>query len=160
MQGDEVDDIIEQWLHVRPDADVSPFAVLSRITRLARHLGKARAAAFADSSLEPWEWDVLAALRRAAAPLTPKELIAQTMVTSGTMTNRIDNLVARGFVERVAHDSDRRSHRVRLTDDGLDRVDAALDALLEAEHRILDGVSHDDRARLAALLRQLASGLG
>lgn len=156
---DEVDEIIAQWVRVRPDADVAPFAVLSRLTRLARRLQRVRAAAFADAGIEAWEWDVLAALRRADGALTPKELIAQTMVTSGTMTNRIDNLVARGLVERIANDADRRSTRIRLTDDGLDRVDSALDALLDAEHRVLAGMSDDDRRRLARLLRSLGEGL-
>lgn len=160
MQGeDDVDGIIAEWVVVRPDADVAPFAVLSRVTRLARRLERVRARAFADAGIESWQWDVLAVLRRAAEPLTPTELIAQTRVTSGTMTNRIDNLVASGLVERVPHASDRRSHRIRLTGDGLDRVDGALDALLEAEHRILAGMSHDDRARLARLLRRLGDGL-
>lgn len=158
-RADEVDGIIAEWLVVRPDADVAPLAVLSRITRLARRLDRARAAAFADAGIESWEWDVLAALRRAATPLTPKQLIEQTRVTSGTMTNRIENLVARGLVERVPHDTDRRSHRIHLTDGGLDRVDSALDALLEAERGILDGMSHDDRGKLAGLLRALALGL-
>ncbi|MFC7431086.1 MULTISPECIES: MarR family winged helix-turn-helix transcriptional regulator [unclassified Agrococcus] len=156
---DEVDEIIAQWVHVRPDADVAPFAVLSRLTRLARRLQRVRAAAFADAGIEAWEWDVLAALRRADAALTPKELIAQTMVTSGTMTNRIDNLVGRGLVERIANDADRRSTRIRLTDDGLDRVDSALDALLDAEHRVLAAMGHDDRRRLAGLLRDVGHGL-
>jgi DNA-binding MarR family transcriptional regulator len=156
---DEVDEIIALWVRVRPDADVAPFAVLSRLTRLARRLQRVRAAAFADAGLEAWEWDVLAALRRADAALTPKELIAQTMVTSGTMTNRIDGLVSRGLVERIANDADRRSTRIRLTDDGLDRVDSALDALLDAEHRLLGDMSHDDRSRLAELLRVIGERL-
>ena len=74
--------------------------VLSRVTRLARHLDRARSAAFAAHGLEIWEFDVLAALRRAGRParLSPGQLIKETMVTSGTMTNRVDRLAARGLV--------------------------------------------------------------
>ena len=74
--------------------------MLSRLTRLARHLDRARRAAFAEHDLEGWEFDVLAALRRAGEPyvLSPGQLLAQTLVTSGTMTNRIDRLEARGLV--------------------------------------------------------------
>ena len=157
--GDDVDRIIDQWMRVRPDADVSPLAVLSRVTRISRQLGRVRAEAFQQAGLEPWEWDVLAALRREDGPLSPKDLIAQTMVTSGTMTNRIDNLVASGLVERVESASDRRVRLVSLTDEGIDRVDVALDALLEAERRLLRGIPVDDHARLAALLRTLADAL-
>lgn len=156
---DDVDHIIEQWMRVRPDADVTPLDVLSRLTRISRQLARVRAAAFQQAGLEPWEWDVLAALRRAGTPLGPKDLIAQTMVTSGTMTNRIDNLVASGLVERVEAGSDRRMRQVTLTDEGVDRVDVALDALLDAERRLLRAIPADDQARLAELLRVLADAL-
>ncbi|HIY65328.1 MAG TPA: MarR family transcriptional regulator [Candidatus Agrococcus pullicola] len=158
MTFDEVDAIISQWELVRPEADVSPLAVLSRITRLSKRLGKARAAAFASATLETWEWDVLAALRRARQPLSPKQLLEATMVTSGTMTNRLTGLAERGLIQRVAHESDRRSSLVAITDAGIDLVDTALDALLEAERRILSSLTEDERDDLASLLRALGSG--
>ena len=76
--------------------------------------------AFSAHGLESWEFDVLAALRRAGAPdtLSPGQLIKETMVTSGTMTNRIDRLTARGLVTREDHPDDRRVVLVRLTDEG------------------------------------------
>lgn len=157
--GDGVDRIMSQWMRVRPDVDVTPFAVLSRMTRISRQLSRVRAEAFTQAGLEPWEWDVLAALRRHDGPLSPKDLIAQTMVTSGTMTNRLDNLVASGLIERVDGATDRRVRLVTLTDEGIDRVDVALDALLEAERRLLRPIPTDDQARLAELLRVLADAL-
>ena len=94
--------------------------VLSRITRLAWHLDRERRAAFSAHGLEIWEFDVLAALRRAGpqARLSPGQLIKETMVTSGTMTNRIDRLAARGLVAREDHPDDRRMVLVGLTDEG------------------------------------------
>ena len=49
------------------------------------------------TSLEPWEFDVLSALRRQGPPyqLSPGALLRATLVTSGTMTNRIDRLPRR-----------------------------------------------------------------
>src|SRR6188768_2395005 len=87
---DEVDRLVAAWARERPDLDVRPLEVLSRVTRLARHLDRARSTAFEAHQLEVWEFDVLAALRRAGRPyvLSPGQLLAQTMVTSGTMTNR------------------------------------------------------------------------
>ena len=61
---DEVDRLVAAWRRERPDLDVTPMEVLSRITRLARHLDRRRAAAFSAHGLESWEFDVLAALRR------------------------------------------------------------------------------------------------
>src|SRR5699024_7815487 len=101
MQGmdDEVDRIVDAWTRQRGDLDFTPLHVLSRVARLSRHLDRARRSAFARSELDSWEFDVLSALRRAGAPyeLSPKALLRQTLVSSGTMTNRIDRLVARGL---------------------------------------------------------------
>src|SRR6266568_2326243 len=100
--SDEVDSLVSAWRRERPDLDVSPLEVLSRVTRLARHLDRARRTAFAERGLETWEFDVLSALRRAGTPyqLSPGQLLTQTLVTSGTMTNRIDRLAARELVVR------------------------------------------------------------
>lgn len=65
---DEVDRLVAAWRRERPDLDVEPLEVLSRVSRLARHLDRARRIAFAEHSLEPWEFDVLTSLRRAGAP--------------------------------------------------------------------------------------------
>src|SRR5882762_8218474 len=99
---DEVDRLIEAWRRERPDLDYDSLAVLSRVSRLARHLDRARKATFTAHGLEAYEFDVLTALRRAGTPyeLSPGELIAQTLVTSGTMTNRIDRLESHGLVRR------------------------------------------------------------
>ena len=156
---DEVDRIIAAWTRVRPDLDVSPLAVLSRVSRLDRHLDLARRGAFARSELEPWEFDVLAALRRAGEPyvLSPGALVTQTMVTSGTMTNRIDRLEARGLVERAPSPDDRRGVLVRLTEAGRSRVDAAFSDLLAVEHQVLKALDPADERAMANLLRRLVA---
>jgi len=152
---DEVDRIVAAWQRVRPDLDVEPLTVFSRVTRLGRHLDLARRGAFARSGLEPWEFDVLSALRRAGQPyrLSPGALVTQTLVTSGTMTNRIDRLEERDLVHRHRSPDDRRGILVELTDEGLRRVDAAMTELLQVEASILEVLPPADRSRLAALLR-------
>jgi DNA-binding MarR family transcriptional regulator len=154
---DEVDRLVAAWGRERPDLDVAPLQVLSRITRLAKHLDRARGAAFEAHGLEAWEFDVLAALRRAGSPyvLSPGRLLGRTLVTSGTMTNRIDRLQAGGLVERLPDPADRRGVHVRLTPSGKDRVDGAMADLLEQERRILEVLSPTQREQLADLLRAL-----
>jgi DNA-binding MarR family transcriptional regulator len=155
--GDEVDDLVAAWRRERPDLDVAPLEVLSRVTRLARHLDRARSQAFSRHGLEGWEFDVLAALRRSGEPyrLPPGRLLQQTLVTSGTMTNRIDRLAARGLVERHPSLDDRRSVLVQLTEAGAAKVDAALIDLLAHERAILAELDSDDADALAILLRRV-----
>jgi DNA-binding MarR family transcriptional regulator len=154
---DEVDSLVAAWERERPELDVTPMQVLSRVSRLARHLDRRRSIAFAAHRLESWEFDVLAALRRAGPPyqLSPGRLIRETMVTSGTMTNRVDRLAARGLVGRTEHPGDRRGVLVTLTAEGRATVDAALEDLLIAEQQILAGLSTDQQRQLALWLRSL-----
>ena len=159
---DEVDDLVAAWQAQRPDLDVEPLQVLSRVSRLARHLDRARRDAFAGHGLEPWEFDVLAALRRAGAPyqLSPGRLLHETLVTSGTMTNRVDRLAGRGLVDRLPDPGDRRGVLVRLTAEGRSTVDAAFEELLAHERDLLAALPADDRATLATLLKVLMTPLG
>jgi DNA-binding MarR family transcriptional regulator len=154
---DEVDDLVAAWRAQRPDLDVEPLAVLSRISRLARHLDIARRGAFADHDLEPWEFDVLSALRRQGPPfqLTPGGLLRATLVTSGTMTNRIDRLAEADLVRREPDPRDKRGVLVTLTDRGLARADAALEDLLSREEALLAGLDDGERQQLAHLMRIL-----
>ncbi|HEX4400008.1 MAG TPA: MarR family transcriptional regulator [Galbitalea sp.] len=156
--NDEVDRIVDAWERERPDLDFAPLQVLSRVGRLARHLERARRTAFAASDLELWEFDVLSALRRAGAPyqLSPKALLQQTLVSSGTMTNRIDRLVERELVERETDPNDGRGILVVMTERGRDRVDSAISLLLLGESELLDGLSALERERLSTLLRKLS----
>lgn len=154
---DEVDDLVEAWQRERGDLDLTPVEVFSRIGRLARLLDLARRRAFADHGIEHWEFDVLAALRRAGGSyeLSPGRLIRETLVTSGTMTNRVDRLETRGLVERFPDPNDRRGVLVRLTAEGRRTVDGAFEALLEAERRLLADLPARDLKQLAGHLRAL-----
>lgn len=154
---DEVDRILEAWSTEAPELDVRPLRVLSRVTRLARHLDLARRDAFAVHGLDGWEFDVLAALRREGPPyeLSPGQLIQQTLSTSGTMTNRIDRLASRHLVERLPDPRDRRGVRVRLLPPGKTAVEGALADLLDRERQILASLSPEELDSIADLLRRL-----
>ena len=157
---DEVDQIVAAWGRERTDIDASPMEVFSRIARLGKHLNLMRKEAFTEHGLETWEFDVLSALRRSGPPyeLAPGQLVAATVVTSGTMTNRVDRLVNRGLVLREPSLDDRRGVRVILTDSGLTRVDAAIDRLLALERNLLERLPQEQREQLTTALRQLTLG--
>ena len=158
---DQVDQIVAAWSRERPELDLSALAGLSRITWIARHLDIARRSAFEAHGLETWAFDVLAALRRAGAPyeLSIGTLLTETLVTSGTMTNRVDKLVEQGLVERRPHESDKRVVFVRLTSHGKVRVDSALTDLLKGEEILIANISTKDRILMADLLSQILTPL-
>jgi DNA-binding MarR family transcriptional regulator len=155
---DEVDRLVAGWERALPELDVSPLEVLSRVSRLARHLDRQRNLVLARHDLEIWSFDVLSALRRATSShLSPGQLLAQTLVTSGTMTNRLDHLEGRGLVRRKPDPSDARSVRVQITPAGRKRVDAALEDLVEREDAILGSLDPAERATLSGLLRRVVA---
>lgn len=159
QQDDESQHIVDAWRSQRPDLDTSPMLVFSRLSRLSRYFDLERREAFAAHGLEPWEFDVLAVLRRSGGPFmaSPGALMSELLVSSGTMTNRIDRLQEKGLVERQPSLSDRRAILVRLTEKGKRHVDAALETLLKAEAELLSVLSFHQQDELARLLFPLIS---
>lgn len=157
--ADEVDRLVADWKRERPDLDFSPLEVLSRITRISRHLDIARRKAFGE--LDTSGFDVLAALRRAGAPyqLSPGQLIQETMVTSGTITNRLDRLEELSLITRKTDPQDGRGSLVTLTKSGMKAVDNAMEDLLTREREILQALSNSELAQVAKALSEIVSPL-
>jgi len=158
--SDEVDQVVAAWARERGDLVLEPMHIWSRIDRLAGILAGHRKRAFSAHGIEGWEFDVLAALRRAGSPyrLSPGQLLRETHVTSGTMTNRVDRLVARGAVTRIPDPDDGRGMLVTLTPAGLELVDAALVSLVLLEEALLAEWDSADRAEMTDYLRRLLLG--
>jgi DNA-binding MarR family transcriptional regulator len=158
---DAVDRITAQWRRERPDLDLRPMAVIGRISRIAVRVERELERVFAEYGLTGGEFDVLATLRRSGAPyrLTPGELSRSTMITTGGMTKRLDNLEARGLIRREPDPRDRRGRLIALTDEGWALVDRAVEAHYANEDRLLAGLSAAKREELVALLRDLLVSL-
>lgn len=154
---DHVDQIIAQWRAERPDLDTGPMALVGRLRRLSNHMAAEMEKTFAAHGLKPADFDVLATLRRHGAPyaLSPGALIASTMVTSGTMTHRLDRLEAMGLVARHANTNDRRAVEVQLTAEGLARIEAALADHVATQTRLVAPLDAEARTTLNTLLRML-----
>jgi DNA-binding MarR family transcriptional regulator len=158
---DVVDRIANQWNAVRPDVDIAPMQVIGRVSRLSRLVDRRLGENFARHGIESWMYDVLATLRRSGRPyeLVAGELVRQTMVTTGAITNRIDRLEQRGLVER-ASTADRRKVIVRLTKPGFDLVEDVVVGHMATEREILAGLSARQQRDLAHLLRSTLLELG
>jgi DNA-binding MarR family transcriptional regulator len=158
---DRVDKVIKQWNQERPDLDVSSMELIGRFSRVYKYLGLEMTKTFAQHGLKPADFDVLATLRRAGPPyaLSPNDLINSTMVTSGTMTNRIDQLSKAGLVERVKNPDDGRSVAVSLTKAGFKVIDDAVGDHVATQDRLTSGLSEDERKRLNTLLKKFLQSL-
>ncbi|WP_392481034.1 MarR family winged helix-turn-helix transcriptional regulator [Nostoc sp. C110] len=157
MASDSVDIILAQWQRERPDLDVSPMGVIGRMGRVAKHFEHAIQETFSQFGLNLGEFDVLATLRRSGAPyqLSPTALFNTLMVSSGTMTHRVDQLEQAGLVQRIPDPSDRRGTLITLTEKGFNLIEKAVEAHVANEHRILSVLQPSERELLIVLLRKL-----
>lgn len=148
----------EQWARERPDLDTGPMILLGRLAEAALVVSRDRLnPAFAEFGLQPGEFDVLATLRRSGSPyaLTPTELYEAAMISSGSMTNRIDRLEKAGLVARKPNPADRRGTLVALTTDGLALIETAVDAHVANQHAIVAGLTLEEQELLSRLLKKL-----
>lgn len=157
MKPDPVDKILGQWQRERPDLDASPMGVLGRMARLAKHLDRSIQETVSEFGLNPGEFDVLATLRRSGHPyqLSPTDLFNALMVSSGTMTHRIDRLERAELVKRIPDPSDRRGTLIMLTDKGLSLIEQAVEAHVVNGHDIVGILEESERESLTRLLRKL-----
>ncbi|MFF8955962.1 MarR family winged helix-turn-helix transcriptional regulator [Streptomyces sp. NPDC014894] len=157
---DAVDAIVDQWAAVRPDLDTGPMAVYGRVYRIARAMGDLTEKEYRRYGVSRGEFDVISALRRSGEPytLSPRELSATLMLTTGGMTGRLDKLEKAGLLTRNPDPDDRRGLRVTLTAEGLEVIDRAVAAGLALQHRMFDSVLTEEQGeQLGDLLRRLMS---
>ncbi|HWK21160.1 MAG TPA: MarR family transcriptional regulator [Microbacteriaceae bacterium] len=145
-----------QWERERPDLDVSPIGVIGRLHRLAARLDEELLLVYARYELGEGEFDVLATLRRSGEPyeLVAGEIARYTIVTTGTVTKRVDRLEAAGLVTRRPSADDGRVRVVALTEAGVRVIDAAFTAHMRNEHRLLEAISLPERAQLEAIFKK------
>lgn len=151
----DIDKIKAQWAKQRPDLDTEPMALIGRLMRLSALLSEEMGRTFARHGLNGASFDMLATLLRSGPPhaLSPNQLLETMMVTSGTMTNRIDQLEKDALVTRVKNPDDKRSVLVQLTDKGRKIVDAAVTDHVETQKKLVADLSEGERGKLNALLQ-------
>lgn len=158
QQHDHIDQLLAQWGRQLPGIDVSPMAPVGRLHRLSQLvLQKVHNPVFDRHQISVQDFDVMAALFRSGPPYrqSPGELLAQTMVTSGTMTNRIDRLEESGFVAREADPNDRRGIQVVLTRKGKEALLRVLPEHIESERTLLSVLDAREQQQLSGLLSRL-----
>jgi DNA-binding MarR family transcriptional regulator len=154
---DGVELIVDQWNRERPDLDVSPMLVFGRLARANRLMEQRLDAIYSRHDLDSGSFDVLATLLRSGQPyrLTAGQLQRTAMITSSAVAQRLNRLEGRGLVGRTPNESDARATDVTLTAKGFAVITATLPDHVANEHRLLGGLTAEQTAQLAELLRIL-----
>jgi len=152
---DHVDEILANWERERPELDASPIGVFGRIARIDRLLDAHLAEFLGTHDLTLGLFDVLAALRRQGPPYRakPSVLATTSLLTSGGMTGRIDQLERQGLVKRVNDPDDRRVSFAELTSAGLELIDMLFEQHLDREAALLRELTPEEQIQLGAFLR-------
>lgn len=127
-----------QWAHARSLQGMRPL--------LLRH------------GLSAAEFDVLATLRNALSPyeMTPSQIQQEMVITSGGLSKLMLQLEARGLVERLQFQDDRRVKPLRLTEPGRQLIEAAMhDMLAVSGSWIRSALSSPEIVQLTDLLKRL-----
>jgi DNA-binding MarR family transcriptional regulator len=159
---DQIDALVGQWGAQHPDLDVTTMARVARLTEVARAIEARIGAHAAEAGLDLAEGDILFTLRRSGEPfrLSPSAISAALLVSSGTLTSRLDRLERKGFIRRVPHPTDRRSTEVELTPRAVEAVDAGIRRHVANEQEMLSALSEREQEQLDRLLRKLLAHLG
>lgn len=100
------------------------------------------------------EWRVLASLD-GHEPMSIGALARSCIMKQPTVTRVLDRMEARGFVRRVAHESDRRVTLIAITPAGSRQVASLISLALEHERRVLEPFGMEVSCGLKQTLRQL-----
>lgn len=156
-EPDAVDRIIEQWHREIPELELESMATFGRIHRISAKLIDRLTRVRAEHGIGRGEFDVMASIRRSGEPfvLSPKQIGAALMLSSGGLTGRLDKLERAGYIERLPDPEDRRGIKVKMTDEGKAAIEASVRAGLETQEELLSALDPDERREFAALLRKL-----
>ena len=156
--ADQVDRILEQWNIEKPELDVSPMAVIGRLSRTALAVESRLSATFVRYGLDASTFDVLATLLRSGAPyrIAPAALARDAMISTSAVAQRLNKLQARGLVSREANPDDGRGTLVALTDAGKQLIEAAIAPHVETERAITAILSGEEQALLVGLLQRIS----
>jgi len=154
---EQLDRIIAQWRAEKPHLDVSPMAVVGRLSRAAAAVDARLAATFARHGLDSSAFDALATLLRSGRPysLSPAALARDAMISTSAVAQRLNKLEQRGLVTRTANPDDGRGTLVTLTERGKAVIDAALPDHLATERAVTSALTAAEQAELARLLQRL-----
>lgn len=158
---DSMKAILSQWKQCCPELDTRSMEIAGRILLASSLLQTRLEPVFKKHGVSSGGFDVLATLRRQGMPfeLSPTTLYKELLITSGTMTHRLNMLEKQGLIERFNHPNDRRGLMVRLTKQGLEVIDNLMNEHLENERKLFASLSDKDSKDLIRILKNWIESL-
>jgi DNA-binding MarR family transcriptional regulator len=157
--ADSISRIISEWRRERPDLDPGAIGIHGRLIRLAGHMLRRTETWLTPLGLS-WEaFSLIVTLRRSGKPyeMRPTDILRESLLTSGAVTNRIDRVEALGLVKRIRAKGDRRSYTIRLTSAGKRLADKAIEIHMSALKQSFESLNETEQKQLAHLLSKLLS---
>lgn len=158
-EPDAVDANLEVWARELPDLDLATEGILERIGKIDRYIERTMRDTLEGFDLSHGEWKLLGRLRYSGPPYRgkPGKLGKQLGLSSGAMTNRLDNMERRGLVRRLDDPDDRRGVLVELTDEGRRVWGDAVGAQADKEMVVALTLDEREKRQLNDLLRRLVN---
>ena len=157
-ERDHVDDFLDSIKEELPQSvDLTVEGIVDRIGGINRRIKKSLDETLAEHGLTLADWRVLGALRWAGAPYrrSAGDLARVADLSSGAMTNRLDQLEQAGLVRRLRDPDDRRGVLVEPTDKGRQLWEEAIGVQARKEALVAAALDADEREELNALLRRI-----
>lgn len=156
VKADHVDRFLESIRDELPDLDLTVEGIVDRINGLSRRIKRLMDETLTERDLTWGEWKVLGLLRRSPdCRRSPGYLAVHAELSSGAMTNRLDNLEKRGLIQRLPDPNDRRGVIVELTDAGSKAYEESTAAQAAKEALIASALNDKEKDELNNLLRRL-----
>src|SRR6187431_3065247 len=143
-EPDSIDEQLEVWGRELPTLDLETEGIVERIQRLERHLDRSARETLERFDLSHGEWRLMGHLRYSGPPYRgkPGKLAKHLGLSSGAMTNRLDNMERRGLV-------------VELTEAGQQLWEETVGIQAQKEAFVAGVLDEDEKTRLNDLLRRM-----
>ena len=155
-------DHIDRWLdsvrdELPPELDLTVEGIVDRIAGISRRVSKALDETLAEHGLTHADYKVLGSLRWAGEPYqrSAGDLARIADLSSGAMTNRLDQLEAAGLVRRLRDPDDRRGVLVEPTEEGRRLWEQAIGVQARKENLIASALEEEEKEQLNNLLRRV-----
>ncbi|MCP5382229.1 MAG: MarR family transcriptional regulator [Kordiimonadaceae bacterium] len=160
--SDSIDQFFSEWssqVTTLPDI-TKEMQYIYRIAKISRILGERLDQTCNLFGITRSQFEAMAVLRRLhPKALNAQEIMQASMLTSGSVTAMINQLLNAGLVKRKADPEDARRIQITLTTKGIRIIEAALKDRINDNKKLANLLTMDDRQKMNDLMRDLLTKL-